>query len=583
MRVSVFLILFLIIFASCEEKNNQQPNPVTTGDSLNNVTVQTDKAVYGPGEPVTFELSVLPENTRVRYRHLNDILKEEAVTSLTWKWNPPSADFKGYLIELFTKNNDEEKILESIAVDVSSNGIHFVRNAFLSHYGDISEEKMASVMRKLNRYHMNVVQFQDWEYKHHLPLAGTISDPAESWKEIGNRTNYKKTVLNYISLAHSYNMKTLSYNLLFGALEDAKADGVKDEWFMYMDKNHQNKEIFALPKPPFKSDIFFTDPSNVEWQNYIGAKTKEAFEVYPFDGYQVDQVGNRDKKLYDYSGTLIDLPATYRSFMESMKKQMPDKLLVMNAVTQYGQEKSISKSPVNFLYSEVWAPDEEFKDLARIIQENDRWSNDQKKSVLCAYMNYDIAGEKGWFNKPGVLFTNAVIFSFGGAHLELGEHMLGREYFPNNNLQMTADLEKAMIVYYDFLTGYENLLRDGGTFNTVLLNCTNDKMKLAAWPPQSGHVSVQGKKVGTKQILHFINFANANSFQWRDAKGTQPAPKTITNAIIEANISQKVSKVWVASPDINYGIPQTLDFTQKGSTLTFTLPELKYWDMLVIE
>src|SRR5690606_16219346 len=104
---------------------------------------------------------------------------------------------------------------------------------------------------------------------------------------------------------HGYNMKTLSYNLLFGALEDAKADGVKDEWFMYMDKQHKNKEIFALPKPPFKSDIFFTDPSNVEWQNYIGAKTKEAFEVYPFDGYQVDQVGNRDKNLYDYSGNQI--------------------------------------------------------------------------------------------------------------------------------------------------------------------------------------------------------------------------------------------------------------------------------------
>lgn len=575
-------LLALMLITSCA-KNNSNANPVTPGDSLYQINISTDKAVYQPGENVSFTINTLPADGRARYRHLNEVIKDEPITSTSWTWKSPSADFKGYLIEIYTKNGSVEKPLVSIAVDVSSNGLYFPRNGFVSTYGQLSNNYLSSVMSNLNRFHINVVQFQDWEYKHHLPLAGTVANPLDKWKDIGNRENMMSTVKKYIDLAHSYNMKTLSYNLLYGALSDAAADGVMDEWFMYQDQQHEKKEIFALPKPPFKSDIFFLDPSNTGWQNYIAAKTKEAFEVYNFDGFQVDQVGNRDKKLYTYSGNLIDLEETYKPFLEEMKKQMPDKKLVMNAVNQYGQKRSIALAPVDFLYTEVWAPDEGYKDIARIIQDNDRWSNHQKKTVLCAYMNYNIAEKPGFFNTPGVLLTNSVIFSFGGAHLELGEHMLGKEYFPNNNLQMKDDLKSALIIYYDFLVAYENLLRDGGNFNMVSVNCTNEKMNVSAWPPQNGKVAVQGKNISSKQILHFINFASASTFDWRDTNGTQTTPDMISSADIAVNYTGTATKVWMASPDINFGIPQTLPFTQTGSTVKFTLPELKYWDMVVIE
>ncbi|MDP2338126.1 MAG: glycoside hydrolase family 66 protein [Bacteroidota bacterium] len=63
-------------------------------------------------------------------------------------------------------------------------------------------------------------------------------------------------------------------------------------------------------------------------------------------------------------------------------------------------------------------------------------------------------------------FIKQAIAAAGGAHLELSEHMLGKEYFPNNNLQMRPDLKEALVHYYDFMVGYQNLLRDGGTFNS---------------------------------------------------------------------------------------------------------------------
>ncbi len=571
-----------LLLTSCA-KNKTHANPITTGDSLNNLSISTDKAVYKPGANVVLTVSTVPTKCMVRYFHLGQILKEEPLSAATWTWQLPSTDYRGYLVEVYKKNGAEEKSLAAIGIDVSSDGIHFPRNGFVSAYGTLSSDYMLTVMGNLNRYHMNVIQFQDWEYKHHLPLAGGIASPAASWNDIANRSNTLATVKGYIGLAHNYDMKTLSYNLIYGALDDAASDGVNDQWYLYQDKQHATKEVFPLPRPPFKSDIYFLDPSNTGWQNYISAKTKDVYQVYGFDGYQVDQVGNRDKYLYNYSGNFVNLEATFKPFLEAMRTDMPDKMLVMNAVNQYGQEMSISKAPVNFLYTEVWSPNEGYKDLATTIQNNDAWSKNQKKSVLCAYMDYNLAENPGFFNTPGVLLTDAVIFSFGGSHLELGEHMLGKEYFPNGNLQMKDDLKNAMINYYDFLVAYENLLRDGGTFNSASLNCTNAKMSIGTWPPQSGKVSVQGKSVGNRQIFHLINFANAAHFEWRDANGNQRVPNATSGADLQASINQRVTNVWVASPDINFGVPQKIPFTQNGTTVSFTLPELKYWDMVVIE
>ena len=577
----ISFITAAIFLASCA-KNKSTANPVTPGDSLYNLSLSTDKAVYNPGENVVFKINKASAGCMVRYRHFTEVLKDEPLTASTWNWQLPAANYIGYLIEIYKKGN-EEKALAAIGVDVSSDGMHFPRNGFFSAFGQLNSDYMSGVMSNLNRYHMNVVQFQDWEYKHHLPLAGTVANPLNSWKDIANRDNTMSTVKQYINLAHGYNMKALSYNLIYGALSDAAADGVNDQWYLYKDQQHATKEVFPLPKPPFKSDIYFLDPSNTGWQNYIGAKTKEAFEVYNFDGYQVDQVGNRDKNLYNYSGDFIKLEATFKPFLEAMREQMPTKNLVMNAVNQYGQQISIAQSPVDFLYTEVWAPNEGYKDLATIIQNNDLWSGNLKKTVLCAYMDYKVADNPGFFNTPGVLLTDAVIFSFGGSHLELGEHMLGKEYFPNSNLQMKDDLKSAMINYYDFMVAYENLLRDGGTFNTEYLNCINGKMSIGAWPPQTGKVAVQGKTVGNRQIFHLINFANAAHFDWRDTNGNQTVPNIILDANLEASISHPVSKVSVASPDINFGVPQILPFIQNGNTVHFTLPQLKYWDMVMIE
>lgn len=572
-------ISFTLLLCACRKDGTTQ-SFITTGTGFYYIT--TNKAAYAPGETVLFTLNAMPSTAFVRYRYLNEIVSDVSLTGTSWNWQTPSIDFRGYSVEVYTKEPAGEITQAGIAVDVSSNWSRFPRYGFLSDFGQKTTGQMDTVIASLNRYHINGLQFYDWQDKHHQPLAGTVGSPANNWKDIANRKNYKSTVQGYIERAHQSGMQAMSYNLCYGSLSDAAADGVQDQWYMYRDTSHISKDYITLPKPLFKSDIFFLDPSNAGWQQYLANKNNDLYQVFNFDGYHVDQLGDLNKTLYNYNGTSINLAASFQSFLNAMKSAHHSRKLIMNAVNQYGQEVSIATAPVDFLYTEVWTGNEGYKDLAAIIQNNLGYSGG-KSTVLAAYPNYNKAENAGTFNMPGVLLANAVIFAFGGSHIELGEHMLGKEYFPNSNLQMSDDLKKAMIAYYDFLTAYENLLRDGGTFISPTISCTNGKMSLGAWPPQTGKVAVQGKIVGSRQIVQLINFANANSFDWRDTNGNQHTPNTITDAQLQVSVSNTVAKVWVASPDINFGIPKQITFTQTGNILQFTLPQLKYWDMVVIE
>lgn len=148
---------------------------------------------------------------------------------------------------------------------------------------------------------------------------------------------------------------------------------------------------------------------------------------------------------------------------------------------------------------------------------------------------------------------------------------------------MKPDLQQAVIHYYDFLTGYENLLRGGGTFNSPNIISSDGKTSINNFPPQSGSISVIGKDMGASQIIHFINFANASTFDWRDTNGSQTVPNTFRNISYILTTTKPVKELWMASPDINGGALQQLNFSTSGNAISFTLPSLQYWDMVVAE
>ena len=84
------------------------------------VNMKTDKACYVPGQTVTFVAEGnIPSSAKVRYRYGSHVLLvqdfSEVAKSKQWTWLPPSADYQGYLVELYTEGSGVENILGTIA------------------------------------------------------------------------------------------------------------------------------------------------------------------------------------------------------------------------------------------------------------------------------------------------------------------------------------------------------------------------------------------------------------------------------------------------------------------------------------
>ena len=89
-------------------------------------------------------------------------------------------------------------------------------------------------------------------------------------------------------------MKSMFYNLCFGALKDAASDGVKEEWYLFKDASHTTKDSHDLPSG-WKSNIYLVDPSDKEWQQYMAERNDDVYANFAFDGYQIDQLGKRER------------------------------------------------------------------------------------------------------------------------------------------------------------------------------------------------------------------------------------------------------------------------------------------------
>lgn len=582
----ILICLMTISAAGCSEREKKtiEINAEKVGGQNTMKLITTDKAAYRPGDSVNFKLELKafePDSKLlVQYRHLGERIGEKEIkvdgNQVIWEWTPPADDYKGYMAEVFVSKKDKVIDHLNIAVDVSSDWSKFPRYGYLGNFPQMSQSSMEKVIERLNRFHINGIQFYDWQYKHHDPIKMVDGKPAEAWPDIANRPVAFKTVKGYIDLAHSKNMKAMNYNLIFGAYEDAENDGVMKEWGLFKDRKQSEQD--KHPLTGWASDIMMYDPANEEWQNYLIEKEKGVFKQLPFDGWHVDQLGDRGI-LFNASGDVVKLSQGYVSFLKAAKIGL-NVDYVMNAVDQYGQGLLAALAPLNFLYTEVWSHPK-YDNLKDVIDQNSQLSRNKLNTVLAAYMNYDYSkSNRGMFNEPGVLLTDAVIFASGGSHLEIGENMLSSEYFPNNNLSVSPNLEEKLIHYYDFQTAYQNILRDGLEESPLkVMSLGGPEISSKA---EQGQIWSFAKQKDGSDIVHFINFTNANTMEWKDNEANQVEPDELQDVSIALQEERKVSNIMFASPDYYNGSPVQLTFEQKDGKVLFKLPKLKYWDLIKV-
>src|SRR5262249_9129413 len=147
----------------------------------------------------------------------------------------------------------------------------------------------AATLRSLADFHLNGIQFYDWQWQHHRPYS-----PLASWPDIANRSIDRATVASLIGEAHGRGMVAMAYNLAAAAYDGywAAGSGVQLPWGVFKDGGGNydvsRQDFHPLPSVWATSRLFQFDPSNPQWQAYICAREQEVFDHFAFDGWHVD-------------------------------------------------------------------------------------------------------------------------------------------------------------------------------------------------------------------------------------------------------------------------------------------------------
>jgi dextranase len=335
---------------------------------------------------------------------------------------------------------------------------------------------------------------------------------------------------------------------------------------------------------------------NEGWQEYIFRAEKEAIEKMGFDGWHGDTIGENGRMQtpengplgYDENGTPIQyVKDGYTIFLNKAKEALGDKYLVFNPVGAQGIEK-VNESNVDVLYAEFWPWDKnrwgQHYDTYNAIQREifaAAKESGGKSLVVAGYVNYKAPGEH--FNPAAVLLMDAVVFSAGGARIELGNgsNMLSNEYFPGDGAKtMGPELKEKVLRMYDFITAYENLLRNGPQPAERTIELKDVRQTSAG---AGDAVWTFAAATGGYEMLHLINLTGTDGL-WRDENQLKPEPGLIGFIPVRYYTDAKVEALYMASPDGENIAPQELAYEagsdNKGSYVAFTVPSLHYWDMV---
>lgn len=578
--------------------------------------IYTDKATYNPGDSVEIIINI-NNNTQnkisileIQPMHLNKKTGDSIVvdcnmepfTKKTKKitWSAGDTDYQGYLLEIYAKDDSGNVIDQgSVAVDVSSDWRKFPRYGYVYDFGE--NVNTYGKIEQMSKYHINVIEYYDWQYLHHQPLAPQEMLDSGVYEDWSGRKIYVDTIKSYLKNAKSKNMVNMAYDMIYAGTDEfiAGDNNEHQNWQVYFkDDNSSGSGAFYFTmgsSPSGNGHLYFMNPLNTNWQNHIFSEVNKVFDYFDFDGWHGDTVGDWGNMTtadgsplgYTENGQPIySITDTYKQFLDAAKNAIGDKYLSFNPVGAKGIIQA-NTSAVDALYTEFWPWDTDrngnsYDTYDALVREVENSMNDSngKSLAVKSYINYNASG--GYMNTPAVMLVNAAVFAAGGNRVEIGNgnNILHHEYYPNDGVKMNNELKSRMRNMYDFVVAYENILRDGQstTENKVITkNYSSSKDGTA------DTIWTYTREGNGYQMLHLINLLDTDN-QWRDENRTKTTPKKAENVEVKYYYSGEVNSVYLASPDINGGMTQGIDFQKgedsDGKYIEFTVDSLEYWDLI---
>ncbi|MFN2236659.1 MAG: glycoside hydrolase family 66 protein [Anaerolineales bacterium] len=514
------------------------------------------KGAFRPGELirviVRVESEVIRDSVlRVRIWHLNKLaVDQEEPVSLQIGIQEfeqrfqTTADYpKGYgvAVELMDENNEVHSSAAT-AFDVLEDWTERPRYGFLTDFGT-DRHDVGETVDTLVRYHINGLQFYDWQYRHDSLLS-----PTEEYSDPLGRQLSLRTVKEFIQAAHDRGLAAMPYLAIYAAS-------------LAFWKEHQDWALYNAEGKPvtFEGFLGLMDPSpDGPWIDHLLDECDRVIANTTFDGLHVDQYGE-PKEGYNASGDKVDIPSAFNSFICLLKKRYKDTVVTFNAVGNWPNDQ-LAKAPQDFMYIEVWPDTPDYADLLRIVQEG-RQKSRGKPVVIALYQPAE------W--PENLRLTDAVIMACGGSRIEIGENerLLTDPYFPNHS-PIPEELRTTLIRYHDFLVRYGDLIGPQAL----------DEVNIVVKAP--GGVRVVPRKSRGWLAISLINFSGLGNARWDKIHA---APKPFEDTTILISGIDAVEGVWLVSPDRGDLTLQKADWEYKSGSMMINLQQLDYWTLVAVK
>lgn len=473
---------------------------------------------------------------------------KSGIQTLQVEWQPPQKT-AGYSARLLIGSD----IQAATAFDVLANWTDFPRYGFLSDFST-SRSDPETALTKLTRFHINGLQFYDWQYRHDQLLA-----PTEEYIDPLGRAMSLITVRKLVDAAHKYGMAAMPYLAIYAASADFWR--AHPDWALY-DKT-------GKPIAFGENFLGLMDPSaGSSWSQHLLHESTRTLQGIPFDGLHIDQYGD-PKQAWNANHISVDIPKAFVDFIQSASDQHPDKTILFNAVGNWPVE-ALAKSAVNFMYIEVWPPDLEYRQLAEIVLNAVRLSHG-KAVVIAHYLPASRLANN--------LLADAVILACGGTRIELGEEarLLSDPYFPKHE-EISPDLYSELQRLANFT------VRDGEWLRPYTLSAV-EKEAWAESELNPRFISIDGPIMTVVRhypkilVVQMVNFSDLDSHQQWDVVHAAPTPRQ--NILVNIQLSKRPAQIFWDCPEQIDGA-QAMTFEYSNGVLSLHIPQINYTGLVAI-
>ncbi|MDB5082589.1 MAG: hypothetical protein JWP00_4513 [Chloroflexi bacterium] len=539
----------------------------------------------------------------------------------SFELNLPPHTPRGYGFDLAIKPASRPEVLAtaSTAVDLLNAWPDMPRYGFFANFkaDETAEESNARALA-LSAYHVNVVQFYDWMYRHEdfIPPQDDFIDP------MGRAVSYK-TVRNKIEAAHKFNMAALAYGAVYGATPGFWEKN--QDWGIYQ----ADGQPYSLEKLFYLMDISEGTP----WSENILTQYEKAISQAGFDGIHIDQYGYPKLAFTrpanpEETPKPLELAKLFPPIIDEAARRVarlkPDASVIFNAVNNWPIE-TVATTSQGALYIEVWPPYVEYKDLHDLIVNAQQLANSvetKKQVILAAYLTPFLpegtrvadnetteeaphAGGGPVVAGPGksieggqnaALFATAAIYGSGGFHLLLGEKngVLADPYYPHYG-QFGPNFVEKIRRYYDFVVRYENILSNHASKpitakeveQLVVIKNMSQTIEISGGG-QAGKVWAMMRRGERYTSINLVNLRGLSNSLWNAFKEKPGELESLELSLkLPAREAEIVKTIWFASPD-GSGAAQELPVQRSEvaggqQSLTVNIPGLDYWGLVVLE